>query len=118
MEATALSWIKMRHNLDTDPDVLAISESTGLDEFSVIGRLWKVWTWADQHSISGNAVRVTDVTLDRFTGVDGFTMAMRSVGWITGDSGCLTFPKFERHNGQTAKNRGLTANRVASHRNA
>jgi hypothetical protein len=80
--------------------------------------LWKVWSWADAHTLDGNAIRVTDVTLDRFTLVTGFADALRKVGWLEGRDGLLTFPRFAEHNGQTAKNRAETKERVAKHRNA
>ena len=103
--------------LDTDPAVYEMAASLEIGELDVVGRLWKVWSWADQHSADGNAVRVTGVTLDRLTATPGFADAMRKVGWLEGRDGALTFPHFERHNGQTAKQRALTANRVAKHRN-
>lgn len=108
----------MRVNLDTDPAVIGIATRLKLPELHVIGLLWKVWAWADQHTESGNAVSVTNVTLDRFTGVTGFANALRKVGWLTGKDNALTFPNFARHNGATAKLRGKTAKRVANFRNA
>jgi hypothetical protein len=108
----------MRNNLDTDPRVLAMADALGIPELHVIGCLWKLWSWADQHTLDGNAIRVTDVTLDRFTCVTGFAVALRKVGWLEGRDNALTFPRFVEHNGQTAKKRGETAVRVEKHRNA
>lgn len=114
----ANDWIKMRCMLDTDPAVYEMAATLKMGELDVVGRLWKVWSWADQHSVNGNAVSVTGVTLDRLTSTPGFAEAMRKVGWLSGRDHALTFPHFDRHNGQTAKSRGLTANRVAKFRNA
>ena len=111
-------WIKMRTNLDTDVRVIELSVILGITELHVVGCLWKLWAWADQHTFDGNAIRVTDVTLDRFTAVTGFADALRKVGWLEGRNGSLTFPRFAEHNGQTAKNRAETKERVAKHRNA
>jgi len=111
-------WIKMRTNIDTDWRVIQISAELNLPELHVVGCLWKLWTWADQHTVDGNAIRVTDVTLDRFTSVTGFANAMRSVGWLCGENGSLCFPNFSEHNGSTAKKRAETKERVAKHRNA
>jgi hypothetical protein len=121
LEGTALmagDWIKMRTNLDTDPRVIEMANRLGIGELQVVGMLWKVWSWADAHTLDGNAIRVTDVTLDRFTLVTGFADALRKVGWLEGRDGLLTFPRFAEHNGQTAKNRAETKERVAKHRNA
>ena len=111
-------WIKMRTNLDTDWRVIEMAGHLGIAELHVVGCLWKLWTWADQHTLDGNAIRVTSVTLDRFTGVTGFADALRKVGWLEGRDNALSFPRFAEHNGQTAKNRAETNKRVARHRNA
>ena len=111
-------WIKMRTNLDTDPRVFEIAAETGLPELHVVGLLWKCWAWADTHTLDGNAVRVTCVTIDRITGTAGFALALRNVGWLEGRDNALTFPRFAEHNGQTAKTRANTADRVRKHRNA
>ena len=109
-------WIKMRCNLDTDPAVFQIAAQLGLDELSVVGRLWKVWAWADQHVSDCHATGVTDVTLDRISTTPGFASAMRRVGWITGESDSPTLPRFDRHNGQSAKTRALATERQARKR--
>ena len=111
-------WIKMRCNLDTDPAVFQIAAQLGLDELSVVGRLWKVWAWADQHVSDCHATGVTDVTLDRISTTPGFAAAMRRVGWITGESDSPTLPRFDRHNGQSAKTRALATERQSRKRHA
>ena len=108
----------MRTNLDSDPRVIALAAELKVPELHVVGMLWKVWSWADSHSIDGNAICVTDVTLDRFTAFTGFSAVLRKVGWLEGRDGALTFPRFAEHNGQTAKKRAETAIRVAKSRNA
>jgi hypothetical protein len=105
-------WIKMRCNLDTDPAVFQIAAALEMDELAVVGRLWRVWAWADQHCADCNAVSVTRNVLDRITSTPGFADAMQKVGWLEGLDGALSFPHFDRHNGQTAKKRALTKNRV------
>jgi hypothetical protein len=111
-------WIKMRTDLDDDPHVIEMASALGVHENHVVGMLWKIWSWADSHSLDGNALRVTCVTLDRFAGVSGFADALRKVGWLDGRDGSLSLPRFAEHNGQTAKTRAETAERVAKHRNA
>lgn len=109
-------WIKMRANLDTHPKVVTLASTLDTSELHVIGMLWKVWTWADQHSLDGNAVSVTESFLDRMTSATGFAVALRKVGWLDGRDGSLSFPRFAEHNGQTAKTREETNARVARHR--
>lgn len=114
----AFDWIKMRSNIDHDWRVIRMAELLGLPELHIVGCLWKVWSWADQNTVDGNAICVTDVTLERYTGVTGFAYAMREVGWLRGENGALCLPNFTEHNGQTAKKRAQTQVRVAKHRNA
>jgi hypothetical protein len=110
-------WLKMDHNTPEKPEVLEITRRMGWDDADMtVGKLFRVWRWFDQHTIDGNAHSVTFALLDRIANVEGFSHAMHAVGWLQTLRGCLTLPKFERHNGATAKSRALTVKRVASFR--
>lgn len=99
----------MRTDLLEDPDVVSISTAVGMDEYSVVGRLLKLWGWVSQHTTDGRNVRVTDQFLDRFVNCSGFCSALRTCNWLSGSDLALTFPKFDRHNSNTAKARALEA---------
>jgi hypothetical protein len=125
-------WIKLEIATSDKPEVWQIGESLGIDPDAVVGKLIRVWAWFDQQTLDGNAKgNATSVTtgnaasvtksatmalLDRKVGVTGFCAAMISVGWMLDDSGALTLPNFDRHNGKTAKTRALTAKRVLEHK--
>jgi hypothetical protein len=109
-------WIAIRCDLANEPEVISIAEATGLDEYGVVGRLHRLWSWANRHTTDGNAISVTYAWVDRYLQRDGFSMAMESVGWLSHDGAVLLFPKFDRFNSQGAKQRLLTAKRVASHK--
>lgn len=113
-------WIKMRCNLLDDPAVLAISAVVGLDEYAVTGRLLKLWSWADQQTTDGNARGVTNVTarawLDRYLSCPGLADALVAVGWLEIDESGMRIPNFDRHNGQSGKQRAVTSKRVKKHR--
>lgn len=104
-------WIKMRCNLGTDPDVIAMAAKLDLDEFAVVGRLHAVWSWLDAHSDDGKNVPVTSGFLDRLTSCAGFSEALRAVGWLSGRDASLSFPGYAAHNGETAKARASAAKR-------
>lgn len=108
-------WIKMRVNLDGDPRVVQVACRLNLPELHVVGLLWKLWSWADQHTTDGNAKGVTDQFLDRIAAVTGFAAALRDVGWLAGEDG-IQIPNFSDHNGESAKSRAETALRVARFR--
>jgi len=106
-------WIKVRHDLPSDPAVIAIAAQIQASEDEVVGKLIRFWIWGDQQTRDGNAPGVTKTFLDRYLGVTGFADAMESVGWLLVESGGVNIPKFERHISQSAKSRALTARRAA-----
>jgi hypothetical protein len=110
------NWIKFDTSTSDKPEVWAIAESLGIDPDAVVGKLLRVWAWFDDQTEKGNAPIVTRALLDRKVGVTGFVTAMVQAGWMVETDGLLTLPNFDRHNGQTAKNRVLTAKRVATHK--
>jgi hypothetical protein len=104
-------WIKMRSNLHEDPRVVAMSFRLKVQPLHVVGMLFRLWSWADSQSRDGHALSVTTSFLDSLSGVTGFTDALRSVGWIEGEELNLSLPRFNEHNGQTAKTRALGRDR-------
>lgn len=109
-------WIKVEVALPLKPEVWQIAGMTGLDADAVVGKLIRAWAWFDAHTENGNAVGVTFALLDSVCGRNGFAEAMALVGWLEQDGSVMSLPNFDRHNGKTAKNRALTAKRVASHK--
>lgn len=110
-------WIKFESNLPEKPETLAITAAMGwTDPDLTVGKLMRLFRWFDQQTVDGNAARVTPALLDHVVGVTGFTMAVASVGWLSTTEDGLCLAKFERHNGESAKKRALTAKRVAKHK--
>jgi hypothetical protein len=113
-------WIKFETCTHDKSEVWAIAATLGIDADAVVGKLLRVWAWFDEHTSEGNADTVTSsvtkTLLDRLVGVNGFCNAMVQVGWMLDDATSLSLPKFDRHNGKTAKTRCLTARRVADHK--
>lgn len=115
----AADWIPMRIDLRDDPAVIVIAAATQLDQDTVVGKLLRIWGWANRQLRKGDApVTLGDapVTLeawiDTFVGAKNFSAAMTAAGWLATKNGKLTFPKFERWNSQSAKRRALTAERM------
>jgi hypothetical protein len=112
-------WLKIESATPDKPEVFEIAQQLEMEPEEAFGRLFKVWRWFDQQTENGNADSVTSAYLDRISGVSGFTQAMEKVGWIIKgprEKFGYSLPNFDRHNGQTAKKRGLTAKRVATHK--
>ena len=110
-------WIKIDITTPDKPEIDKMASLLKLDHDSIVGKCVRVWIWADLQSVDGNALIVTESFLDRLTYCPGFASALRQVGWLSGREGRLTIPNFDRHNGQTAKNRALTVKRVQKSRN-
>jgi hypothetical protein len=107
-------WLKIESCTPDKPEVIGIADLLGIAPAYAFGCLFLVWRWFDQHTTSGNASYVTKVTIDRLSGNAGFADAMVKVGWLAiNEDGSVTLPHFDTHNGETAKQRGLTAKRVA-----
>lgn len=111
-------WIKVEHTTPDKPEVVKLAGILGIDQDAVVGKLLRLWIWADQQSVSGNAIAVTNSFLDRLVFCPGFAAGLVKVGWLNGREGLLSIPNFDRHNGQSAKNRANTNRRVANSRKA
>ena len=111
-------WIKLEHSTPDKPEIVRMAQLLEMDQDAVCGKCLRVWIWADQQTVDGNALSVTDAFLDRLTFCPGFAVALRKVGWLSGREGHLTVPNFDRHNGQTAKKRALSKDRTQKSRNA
>jgi hypothetical protein len=110
-------WIKFEASTPEKQEVFSITVAMGWDDPDLtVGKLLKVWRWFDQQTVDGNAPRVTSALMDRIIGVTGFAEAMCDVGWLISNEDGLSLPNFDRHNGETAKKRALTAKRVAKHK--
>ena len=98
-------WIKMRADLGDDPSVIHIANVLGMDEDTVVGKLHRLWAWADKHTTDGTAPAITGRRVDKFVSAAGFADAMVSAKWISFSEEGVCFPNFERHNGESAKRR-------------
>ena len=110
------NWIKIRKELHTDPAVIYMMDVLDLDEYQVIGRLHKLWSWADSHCENGNALGVTQVWIDRYVERNGFSNCMLQVGWLRVTSNGISFPNYERHMSKNAKKRAKNAERQQRYR--
>jgi hypothetical protein len=109
-------WIKFETATPDKPEVCEIANELNIDPDAVVGKLLRIWCWFDQQTENGNAPSVSKMLLDRLVGVTGFCKIVIDCGWMLDDGKQLSLPHFDRHNGKTAKNRALTAKRVASHK--
>ena len=99
-------WIKMRVDLGDDPSVIQMASQLDASEDEVVGKLHRLWSWADRHTTDGTAPAITASWVDRYVGCPGFADAMIKAAWISFSEDGVVFPSFDRHNGESAKKRG------------
>jgi hypothetical protein len=112
-------WIKMRVDLRTHPKVVRMSSALRADKLRVIGGLFAVWSIFDAHSVDGVLEGYTFRAIDDELGWRGFAAQMATIEWLVerADQG-LEAPRFEEHNGQSAKRRAMETERKRLEREA
>jgi len=109
-------WLKMRHDLADDPSIIRTAADLGIDEDAVLGKCFRLWSWADRHTTDGQASGIGLAWVDRLTRCDGFGAALVRAGWLAELNGGLCFPRFDRHCSDTAKQRALDSRLKAEKR--
>lgn len=111
-------WIKMRSNLWSDPRVSRLCDLLDKPKTTVIGGLYWLWSNADQHSVDGAMPGLTMKGIDRETGLKGFAKALTdpAVNWLVDGPDGVSLPRFEEHNGASAKVRAEGQKRKANWR--
>jgi hypothetical protein len=109
-------WIKIELATPDKPEIDQISSALGIDHDAVLGKLVRLWIWADEQSVDGNALSVTQTMIDRVTYATGMSQALIDCGWLVGSDGDFSIPNFAEHNGKSAKSRALTNRRVSKSR--
>jgi hypothetical protein len=109
-------WIKMQKSLPRDPRVVRISSALKADRLRTVGGLLSAWCLFDEQTEDGILEGYTAELMDDIVGFQGLARAMESVGWLEIGDGFLVVPRFEEHNGQSAKRRAQDSNRKMSAR--
>ena len=111
-------WIKVEASTADKPEVLRIARILAIPHDAVFGKLVRLWAWIDTNSVDGVVDGVVDADIDRICRCDGFTAACVTVGWLEYDASMerVSLPNFERHNGETAKQRAMKNRRQAKWR--
>lgn len=102
----------MRADLFTHPKVVRMSSALKADTLRTVGGLMSVWCLFDAHSDDGRLEGYSPEVLDAHLRWEGFADAMVAVGWLEHDhADGLALPRFDTHNGQSAKRRAQDADR-------
>lgn len=109
-------WLQLDFDLWEHRCTQAIALSTGLDSDTVVGKLARVWAWAQTQTTSGKVSPCSVGMIDNVARREGFAQAMIDAGWLETGEGWVRFPKWESHNGKGAKRRLKEAARKAEYR--
>ncbi|MFJ7281883.1 Pyocin large subunit-like protein [Pseudomonas sp. NPDC099000] len=110
-------WIKMRIDLQTHPKVFRMVSALQADRLRIIGGLHIAWSIFDTHSDDGVLHGYSVDAMDAVIGWPGFTQAMVDVEWAAiEDGGSLVMPRFDEHNGASAKRRANDSERKRNDR--
>ena len=112
------SWIKVEYGTLDKIEVARIATALGTDQYAVVGRMVKLWSYFDLHSREGFIAGVDAAFLDRLVGQTGFAAATIAAGWMQANGDGVTLPNFDRHNGGGAKARALNTRRQSKFQNA
>jgi hypothetical protein len=105
-------WIKFEENTPDKPEVHGMAAQLGIEVDAVVGKLIRVWSWAGRNCpVSGRTDVRSLSAIDRVAFTPGFANAMSLAGWLTIEGNAVTFPNFDRHCSQTAKERALDQKR-------
>jgi hypothetical protein len=111
-------WIKVRKSLPNDPRIVRIAGALKADRFRTLGGVLSAWCLFDEHTDCGRLEGYTPELLDEVIGFPGLANAMAKADWLEIGDGFLVAPRFEKHNGKTAKRRCQETERKRSARNA
>lgn len=109
-------WIKIEICTPDKPEICSLATQLRLDDDAVVGKLVRLWSWAELNRIDPNDLGVTREFIDKIVGRKGFAAALEKTGWLIETNEKLSFRNFKRHNSPVAQNKALTAKRVARHR--
>lgn len=104
-------WIKMRMDLKAHPKVVRMASALKADRLRIIGGLYSAWCLFDNYSADGHMEGYNTEIFDEEIGLTGLAAAMISVGWLEQTPEGLVMPRFDAHNGQSAKRRAQDADR-------
>ena len=111
-------WIKMQKSLPRAPKVIRIASALGTDRLRTVGGLFSAWCLFDEQTEDGILTGYTPELFDEIVGLPGMARAMESVEWLEIGQDFLVVPRFDEHNGASAKRRAQDRDRKQSTRQA
>ncbi len=111
-------WIKVEKGCGQKPEVLKIARMLGINRRECYGLLVEFFEWLDGNCVDGVVDGVVDADVDALMSCDGLSALLKLVKWVEFDADPprMRVVNFDRHNGETSKNRALKSERQAKWR--
>ena len=117
-------WFKRQNDMAEDGHVQAIAVRLKVKlplaarVTLAAGGCARLWAHFDKQTVDGFVAGMTREVVDMITGIEGFAAILEdeAVGWLIVTDDGVQIPDFEKHNGETAKQRAMSAQRAARHR--
>lgn len=113
-------WIKVEKSTAQKAEIIRLARLLSINPDQALGIVIRFWSWADDNTVDGRVDGVALQDVDALLTVPGLCAALKVIGWLNHDitKEQITIPKFDRHNGESAKKRALTNRRQSKWRNA
>lgn len=106
----------MQATLPESPKIFRLARLLGVGRMEALGYAVRWFCWLDAQCANG-ATELRPDEVDALVGHAGITDAMCALGWTSVDAeGYVLVQEFDKHNGESAKKRAETQERVAAHR--
>ncbi|MCI6981249.1 MAG: hypothetical protein MR894_03455 [Akkermansia muciniphila] len=111
-----MSWIRIETSLPRSPKMHRLARLLKIDRMHAVGLALTWLAWLDEQTVDGCS-GLTPEELDSMLGLQGVADALQAIGWCEIDeAGEVRAVDWEQYNGETAKQRALSARRMARKR--
>jgi uncharacterized phage protein (TIGR02220 family) len=113
-------WIKVETCTPGKAEIIRLARLLSMKHDEALGVAVRFWVWADSNTVDGVVDGVASTDVDAVLSCPGLCRALEMVSWLVIDeeNERITIPKFERHNGESAKKRALKNKRQARWRDS
>ena len=107
-------WLKVEKITPDKPEIGHIARACGISPVEAFAAWFRLWVYFDTVTADGDVRFLTPDDVDRVARQPGLGNALSSdqgCGWITFHAGGATITNWDRHNGESAKQRALDTDR-------
>lgn len=109
-------WIPWVKGLPQKAEIIRIASRLSVTQNEAAVQCMVVWGWADEQTVDGFIAGIRAADVSNSLRLPGIGEAMVEVGWIVEERAGITFPKWDRYNTNSAKQRMQAAVRQENRR--